>query len=313
MRTLLLLSLVPFLCIARFFSGVANKFRNNPASIDVDVPRVPAKGANIKQLMLTRKPLILEGFCELLPEGQRADLKSLLAVADSTNDDISVDVYDKHAPYFLYTGDYNKKLLHSEEISFKAFLKAMFEERRFDDYAVYQLFFAGALNGEVGKILARFANNLRGMADTVPDINASGLWIGAKGVVTPLHWDAWQSMLIQNYGSKRVKLYAPEDIKNLYFLSPFAVGDRWSRLPGRSDETDTREFPRFEHATAYRGELQQGDMLLIPPFWPHEAEALEANIGMPFRFAVRPGNYFKPHMLRAVIEELSTRFTKPGD
>ena len=120
--------------------------------------------------------------------------------------------------------------------------------------------------------------------------------------MTPLHYDSWPGLLFQTHGTKSVVMYSPGDIHNLYFKSQFAVGARWSKLPCRSRETNPAEFPRFANATRYEGTLKAGDVLYVPPFWPHEMEALEFNISIPFRFKLSREEYLNPRFLRAACE-----------
>ena len=44
----------------------------------------------------------------------------------------------------------------------------------------------------------------------------SGIWIGSKGCITPLHFDAWHGVLGQVRGTKRITLFSPADTENIY-------------------------------------------------------------------------------------------------
>ena len=85
----------------------------------------------------------------------------------------------------------------------------------------------------------------------------------------------------------------------------------WSRLPGRSADTDLAEFPRFAHATPHEGQLEAGEVLFIPPYWSHEIEALEANISMPFRFTTGVREYLDPGFLMPAMEIFDSKFVHP--
>ena len=53
------------------------------------------------------------------------------------------------------------------------------------------------------------AERLSLLTDRRAEQKASGIWIGSKGVTTPLHHDAWTGLLFQLTGSKRVLISAP--------------------------------------------------------------------------------------------------------
>jgi ribosomal protein L16 Arg81 hydroxylase len=173
------------------------------------------------------------------------------------------------------------------------------------------LFGVGDLDHEVGRIIDSMADRLSQLTDRRAEQKASGIWIGSKGVTTPLHHDAWTGLLFQLTGSKRVLMFPPEDRANLYFTSPFAATDRWSTLPGRSDDADLAEYPRFARASRHEGQLDAGDVLFIPPFWAHEVEALEANISIPFRFETRPIDHLNPGFLRPAYEIVDRKLVAP--
>ena len=164
------------------------------------------------------------------------------------------------------------------------FVEFMFDAEQTPGTCTYRLFSIADLDGRVGEIVDDIAHRLSERTDATPDRQASGLWVGSRGVVTPLHHDAWTGLLFQFHGAKRVRMFSPTDRANLYFSSPFQPRAVWSRLPGRSAETDVGKFPRFAHATPWDGRLDAGEVLFIPPYWAHEIEALEPNISMPFRF-----------------------------
>ena len=176
---------------------------------------------------------------------------------------------------------------------------------------VYTLFGSADLGGAVGRMIDRIADGLGDEAPWPTARQASGIWIGSRGVVTPLHHDAWPGLLFQTHGSKRVTMFSPSDRTNLYFSPPTKVGSRWSRLPGRSADADPEEFPRIRRVARHEGELRAGDTLYIPPFWSHEIEALDANISIPFRFRVIPGDHLNPGYLRPAYEVFHGKYVRP--
>lgn len=107
------------------------------------------------------------------------------------------------------------------------------------------------------------------------------LWIGPRGHIECLHYDAMDGTLIQLHGSKRVVLFPPSQTFNLYPYPFYA--HLWHGLKLRSwfsrvypDCPDFRAFPRFQAALShkYDFELHAGEVLYIPAGWWHEITAL---------------------------------------
>lgn len=107
------------------------------------------------------------------------------------------------------------------------------------------------------------------------------LWLGSGGHTSCLHYDPMDGTLSQICGCKRVILYPPSQLYNLY---PFSV---WNHLRYglklRSvysqvypDAPDLEAFPKFQQAEVHRQEtlLRPGDVLFIPAGWWHEVQSL---------------------------------------
>lgn len=107
----------------------------------------------------------------------------------------------------------------------------------------------------------------------------SGIWIGSKGCITPLHFDAWHGVLCQIRGTKRVTLFSPEDTDNMYprkqvdgmnmhtselILEKLDLPDSPSSV---ADAAYMEQFPRAKHIVPWTVDLAPGDALYIPPFW----------------------------------------------
>ena len=216
--------------------------------------------------MSDRRPVIIEGLADKLGFAHAADLQSLRGVAKNLPNRFPVKIFNSASPYFLYTGDYGQVLEGIEEMFLQEFLEFMFDKGDFHGQVIYRQFGRKELDGTVARIIAEMADALAKIVQRQPEKNASGVWIGSSGAVTPLHYDSWPGLLFQTHGTKSVVMYSPGDIHNLYFKSQFAVGARWSKLPCRSRETNPAEFPRFAKATRYEGTLKAGDVLYVPPF-----------------------------------------------
>jgi hypothetical protein len=308
---LVITCLIPYLALRSATSDAVSRLRpGRPTDASQALPRVRAEAVDLAQLLRGGGPVIIEGLAESLAPQHSADLPSLRRAAATATAPFEVKVFDAKAPYFLYVGDYGQTLVAEETMTLDRFLRAMFDEEAFAGRAVYRQFDQMALNGVAGSIIDALAEVLAGRARREPEKRASGIWIGSRGVLTPLHYDAWPGLLFQTHGSKRLLMFAPRDIPNLYFNPQYAVQSRWSRLPARSQEADPAQFPRYRRAVPFEGTLHSGDTLYVPPFWPHEIEALEPNISIPFRFTTRTVDYFNPRFLRPACEVFYNRYLK---
>lgn len=117
-----------------------------------------------------------------------------------------------------------------------------------------------------------------GLTQPFSDLN---LWLGPGGHVECLHYDATDGTLVQLHGAKKVMLFPPSQLSNLY---PFPLAIHFCHgLKLRSwfsqvypETPDLKSFPKFAQALTHKHEvtLQQGELLYIPAGWWHEVTAL---------------------------------------
>jgi hypothetical protein len=272
-----------------------------------EIRRVPATSTQVDELLRAGEPVVVEGLADVLGI-DAATPESLRQRAG----DVAVDVgfHDAGHPYFLYSGGYGAQLSDQATMTVAEFLDMMTGGGPPDGTVVYQLLGPQSADGRIQDELDVFDRAISTTTSHRTESRFSGVWIGSRGVVTPLHHDAWPGLLFQTHGRKRVAMFAPSDRCNLSFRSPLHGAGRWSHLPGRSDDATADDFPRLRRATRLEAELRPGDALYIPPFWAHEMEGLEANISVPFRFATFHRSYLNPGFLRPAAEMARARFTR---
>ncbi|WP_051027193.1 cupin-like domain-containing protein [Nocardia higoensis] len=159
------------------------------------------------------------------------------------------------------------------------------------------------------KYYSRAAANPRPLAEQLPatvgsrtqSTAASSVWMGQAGNLTPLHNDPWHGLLIQLHGRKRVRLFPPDEYRNVYGRVPLKVDDPYTGLPDEFDP-DTAALPRLREAESYDVVLDSGDVLYIPMFWWHQVESLDASISYVARY--NP-NYFE--FMRAAFFPMAAR------
>jgi len=287
---------------------VARARSSRRVGVTTEISKVRVDDIDLADLVAGDRPVIVQGLDSLIPFDHRPDLAGLRAIAAEEGATFPVKVHQGDRPYFLYVGDYGSELVRTEKMSLDQFLDHMFVSPPTDGTCTYRLFGTKTINGRIAHLIDEMATTLGALTDRTPDRNASGVWIGSAGVVTPMHHDAWTGLLFQFEGSKRVRMFAPSDRPNLHLSSPFKPTSRWSELPPRSHEADPAVFGRFERANPFVAQLDAGEALFIPPYWMHEVEALEPNVSIPFRFGTRPVDYMNPGFLRPAVEVFHSKY-----
>lgn len=107
------------------------------------------------------------------------------------------------------------------------------------------------------------------------------LWLGPGGHTTCLHYDPVDGTLMQLHGAKRVLLFPPTQLYNLYPFSALThlrhgLKLRASYSQVYPDRPDFASFPKLKQALEHRHEviLNWGEVLYIPAGWWHELTAL---------------------------------------
>ncbi|MEO1183926.1 MAG: cupin-like domain-containing protein [Cyanobacteria bacterium J06636_27] len=121
-----------------------------------------------------------------------------------------------------------------------------------------------------------FKNLQSKLGFSVP-ITPLNLWLGFGGHTTCLHCDAFDGTLIQLYGTKKVILFSPNQLYNLYPFSLlnnllYGFKRRASYSQVYPQKPDLKAFPKFKEALShcYEVVLQPGEILYIPVGWWHE-------------------------------------------
>jgi hypothetical protein len=106
------------------------------------------------------------------------------------------------------------------------------------------------------------------------------LWMGSNGNVTQLHYDEFGNFICMADGYKRVTMFAPDQLPNMYHM-PFDRMIEYAQASGvKLLDLNLEKFPRFRTAlrNAYVAVLAPGDILSIPPMWWHHVESFGLNV-----------------------------------
>ncbi|XP_028843340.1 lysine-specific demethylase 8 isoform X1 [Denticeps clupeoides] len=104
-------------------------------------------------------------------------------------------------------------------------------------------------------------------------------WFGPVGTVSPLHQDPQQNFLAQVVGRKFVRLYSPEESKNLY---PHQSELLHNTSQVDVEDPDAERFPDFLKAPYQECVLQPGDVLFIPVKHWHYIRSLDLSFSVSF-------------------------------
>ena len=101
------------------------------------------------------------------------------------------------------------------------------------------------------------------------------LWFSNGDVVSTLHHDGGDFILVQLDGQKRVTLVSPDDSHKIY--ADFGLDDgvpSYGVSPIDPRAVDTATYPEAASVPLQRTTLSPGDMLFIPHHWWHVVESL---------------------------------------
>ena len=106
------------------------------------------------------------------------------------------------------------------------------------------------------------------------------LWMGPRGTVTTLHFDAAHNFLAQIHGRKKLILVAPEQSSLVYY--PASELEHIIYSPVDAEAPDFDRFPLYKEATPLELVIEPGEILFIPVRWWHYARALDESISLNF-------------------------------
>jgi hypothetical protein len=120
------------------------------------------------------------------------------------------------------------------------------------------------------------------------------VWVGAGGQVSPLHQDQWENILCQLQGERRLVLFDPLEIENLY---PKSGANRHFSFVDPA-QPDLQKFPRFRRAVRYEVTLRAGESFFLPAMWWHQVHhANTTNVAVNF--------WYLPQLLSdLIVDEL---------
>jgi hypoxia-inducible factor 1-alpha inhibitor (HIF hydroxylase) len=122
----------------------------------------------------------------------------------------------------------------------------------------------------------------------------SNVWMGKPGLITHTHYDAQHNFFVQLQGRKRFTLLPPHATAadgsplpvfpclhpHFGHLAPAPSEHVLPLFEPVHDNTSTSTSSSLSLPLAYIAELGAGDMLVVPSFWWHHVETLEASVSV---------------------------------
>ncbi|EKX43980.1 hypothetical protein GUITHDRAFT_72601 [Guillardia theta CCMP2712] len=116
-------------------------------------------------------------------------------------------------------------------------------------------------------------------------VEGMNAWLGTAGTVTPLHHDSADNILAQAVGYKYIRLYHPQETRNLY-VNKSGRQSLALTVPGQvnCEFPDFDRFPLLQQANYEEAILRPGDMLFIPSKHWHYVRSLTPSFSVNFWF-----------------------------
>lgn len=217
----------------------------------------------VHEIYPKRHPLILRGV-DIGPCVERWQSLSYLSTQGGKTP-VKIHVCPTHQMDFI-----NKNFSY-KSLPFDEFVHRASEEEHQEFFETKtESYYLRALGDDPRKDQADVHRQFPQLADDIsfpkffpPDKFFSSVFrIASKGTQLWTHYDVMDNLLIQVVGEKRVVLYSPTEVGNLYLN-----GDKSEVLD--IDNPDTSRFPNFMKAHRHEGILKPGDILFIPALWFH--------------------------------------------
>lgn len=132
------------------------------------------------------------------------------------------------------------------------------------------------------------------------------IWLSHPGVISQTHYDTQHNIFIQIQGIKKFYFFEPKE--ELYYYPNIHRSYRQSQIPLnmerpsklKNDQGDTErddDFPLLHpsNASVYEIIVKPGDILYIPPYWPHYVESLSISVSL---------SILSPSTIEAALSEI---------
>ena len=183
-------------------------------------------------------------------------------------------MYEEHVGAKLHDEDGPTQILHLSpaELSEKLTVRAPVRGGEDDSYYYWTSPISDVAPGlfqEMKGFENLHAANSNGMLDP----RGPSLWMGSSGSATQAHYDVADNVIVQLFGTKRIRCYSPKVASALHVFPDAHPRARKSQV--NFDRPDYDAYPNFLTLPdpVIDVTLLPGDALFIPAFWFHHVEA----------------------------------------
>jgi hypothetical protein len=172
---------------------------------------------------------------------------------------------------------------HKKKILFREFISQVLETDESNDF--YMTANNASSNASTFSPLLKSLPNIGdGYLDLSRMEQQGFLWFGPKGIVTPLHHDLTNNLIVQLQGRKRFHMIPS-------WQAPVTYNEThvFSQLDLRN--LDLEKHPMVSNATILTFDLNPGEALFIPIGWWHQVEGLDINLSFSCTNFNAPNNF----------------------
>lgn len=241
--------------------------------------------AEFRDIFEAQRPVVLTGVIEEWPLAQAAqgEPSATLERLTSLIGDRGVDYYYQPAGAdgYLAFDKSDPKMAANFERRSCAFRDLAATLRTELEAPTGQIVYMGSMSIE--RRLEPLASHVR-CPEYVPvdelEPSSPRIWIGMGGHRVTTHFDPYHNLLCLVAGVKRVTLFAPDQLPNMY-MGPVERSPAYTPISLVDlHHVDWEKYPRFREALAAstRVDIAAGEVLFIPSFWWHAVESLGFNV-----------------------------------
>ncbi|MEO8178029.1 MAG: cupin-like domain-containing protein [Deltaproteobacteria bacterium] len=99
--------------------------------------------------------------------------------------------------------------------------------------------------------------------------------MGSAGAVSPIHRDLAHNLAVHVFGSKRWRIFSPDQAELLYPTLGPEDGPSAQTCRMDVEAPDLQQFPRYAQARPIDLVVKAGEILYVPSGWFHHVNALD--------------------------------------
>lgn len=210
-----------------------------------------------------KEPVVITGIFDAIPELERwspdwmqGKLKNkAVMVRESDSRTFAVGAISKEMPFDQYVDTIC-------DPSFEYSAKRLYMQQQSIDHALPEL--------KADVFIDKFLPEKK--------IFMKSLWFGPGGNTSPLHFDPFDNIFFQLYGTKRFYIFDPKDYSKLYSGSWLTTTPHISGIDPVN--VDLTQHPLAAQTTLIETEVKPGTALILPSYWWHQVYSERLSISI---------------------------------